>query len=165
MNPWMFNALYMSTDTPEILDRLLACGGRDDVNTACGERHEVPLHLAAVIGSTHATLSLLSVGANINARTIYDENALWLATWRGHPEVSHRPLYAYRPFKVPLCRRLFKFEKLNLRNVTETEPRTRDLYSAAGELATIGHSESITIIINILTLPIHYLAQLILSIS
>lgn len=88
MNRWMFNALYMSTDTPEILDRLLTTGCRDDVNTACGERREVPLHLAAVIGSVRAIRSLLAAGADINARTVYDENALWLAAWQGRTEVS-----------------------------------------------------------------------------
>lgn len=89
MNRWLYNALYMSTDTPEILDRLLehdAC--RDDVNAPCGDRQEVPLHLAAVIGSARATRALLAAGADVNARTTYDENALWLAAWRGHPEVS-----------------------------------------------------------------------------
>jgi ankyrin repeat protein len=88
MNRWQFNALYMSVDTPEILDRLLAGPAAYDVNTACGERQEVPLHLAAVIGSGHAILALLASGANINARTIYNENALWLTAWQGHTEVN-----------------------------------------------------------------------------
>ena len=89
MNRWMYNALYMSTDTPELLDKLLDdTPSRHDVNTPCGDRREVPLHLAAVIGSTRATRALLDAGADINARTVYNENALWLANWRSHPEVG-----------------------------------------------------------------------------
>lgn len=86
VNPWGFNALYMATDTPELLDRLLSYGSVD-VNLHCGERQETAIHLAAVIGSVEATQKLLRAGANINARTSFNENALWLAIWKGHTEV------------------------------------------------------------------------------
>ena len=86
MNPWGFNALYMATDTPELLDRLLSYGSVD-VNLHCGERQETAIHLAAVIGSIEATQKLLLAGADINARTSFNENALWLAIWKGHAEV------------------------------------------------------------------------------
>lgn len=86
VNPWGFNALYMATDTPELLDRLLTYPSVD-VNRHCGEREETALHLAAVIGSVRATQTLLRANASINARTAFNENALWLAIWKGHTEV------------------------------------------------------------------------------
>jgi len=87
VNPWGFNALYMATDTPELLDRLLTYPGVD-VNRHCGERQETAIHLAAVIGSVQATQTLMRAGARINARTSFNENALWLAIWKGHTEVA-----------------------------------------------------------------------------
>ena len=87
VNPWGFNALYMATDTPQLLDRLLSYRSVD-VNRHCGERQETAIHLAAVIGSADATQTLLDAGANINARTSFNENALWLAIWKGHTEVT-----------------------------------------------------------------------------
>src|SRR5277367_1574450 len=86
-NPWDYSALYMGTDTPEILQRLLS-ESLDEVNERCGERQEVPLHLATVIGSVSAVQTLLNVGADINRRTIYNENCLWLASWKGHEDVA-----------------------------------------------------------------------------
>lgn len=86
VNPWGFNALYMATDTPELLDRLLTYQSVD-VNRHCGEREETAIHLAAVIGSVYATETLMRAGADINARTSFNENALWLAIWKGHTEV------------------------------------------------------------------------------
>lgn len=86
INPWGFNALYMATDTPELLDRLLTYPSVD-VNLHCGERNETALHLAAVIGRVRATETLLRAGALINARTAFNENALWLAIWKGHTQV------------------------------------------------------------------------------
>ena len=47
-NPWGFTALYMATDSPNILKRMLQ-QGKADVNQRCGERLEAPLHLAAVV--------------------------------------------------------------------------------------------------------------------
>jgi len=87
VNPWGFNALYMATDTPELLERLLAYPSVD-VNRRCGERQETAIHLAAVIGSVEATRTLLSAGADINALTSFNENALWLAIWKNHTEVT-----------------------------------------------------------------------------
>jgi len=86
VNPWGFNALYMAVDSPELLDRLLTYPSVD-VNLHCGERQETAIHLAAVIGSVQATETLLAAGASINARTSFNENALWLAIWKGHTEV------------------------------------------------------------------------------
>jgi len=98
VNPWGFNALYMATDTPELLDRLLTYPGVD-VNRHCGERQETAIHLAAVIGSVQATQTLLQAGASINARTSFNENALWLAIWKGHTKVrSLLSSLAYSPF-------------------------------------------------------------------
>jgi len=77
----------MGTDTPEILQRLLM-ESVAEVNEKCGEREEVPLHLATVIGSIGAVQSLLDVGADINRQTIYYENSLWLAAWKGHEDVA-----------------------------------------------------------------------------
>jgi len=87
VNPWGFNALYMATDTPQLLDRLLTYPSVD-VNRHCGERQETAIHLAAVIGSVHATQTLMDAGASINARTSFNENALWLSIWKGHTEVK-----------------------------------------------------------------------------
>jgi len=86
VNPWGFNALYMATDTPELLHRLLTYPSVD-VNRHCGERQETAIHLAAVIGSVEATETLLRAGASINARTSFNENALWLSIWKRHTEV------------------------------------------------------------------------------
>ena len=51
-NPWGFTPVYMATDTPDIMRRLIDEGV--DVNEQCGERQEAPLHLAAVMGSVTA---------------------------------------------------------------------------------------------------------------
>ena len=91
VNPWGFNALYMATDTPELLHRLLTYPSVD-VNRHCGERQETAIHLAAVIGSVEATETLLRAGASINARTSFNENALWLSIWKRHTEVSSNSL-------------------------------------------------------------------------
>jgi ankyrin repeat protein len=88
-NPWGYTALYMATDTPEILRRLLAdYAGRIDVDQRCGDRQETALHLAAVIGSVTAIDALIAAGADVNARTTHDENALWLAAWKGQTEAA-----------------------------------------------------------------------------
>lgn len=85
-NRWGFTALYMGTDTPAILERML----REpvDVNEHCGERQEVALHLATVIGSADAINALLERGAEVNRRTIHNENALWLAAWKDHTDAA-----------------------------------------------------------------------------
>lgn len=46
-NVWGFSALYMSTDSTPLLARMLK--EPVSVNEKCGEREEVPLHLAAVV--------------------------------------------------------------------------------------------------------------------
>lgn len=85
-NPWGFTALYLGTDTPAILERILH--ESVNVNEPCGERQEVALHLATVIGSVDAINALLDRGAEINRRTIYNENALWLAAWKDHTDAA-----------------------------------------------------------------------------
>lgn len=102
VNPWGFNALYMATDTPELLDRLLAYPSVD-VNRHCGEREETAIHLAAVIGSVQATQTLLNAGASINARTSFNENALWLAIWKGHTEVISSNFTVNVQPSTPVC--------------------------------------------------------------
>ena len=76
----------MGTDSTDILERLLH--ESVDVNDPCGDRQEVALHLACVIGSAPAVRLLLAAGADINARTVYSENALWVAAWKGHADVA-----------------------------------------------------------------------------
>lgn len=85
-NRWGFNPLFMGGDSPAIMKSLLAAGADPDVPS--GERDERPLHLAAVVGSTEAITLLLNAGCNINLRTNENENALWLAAWKGHSEVA-----------------------------------------------------------------------------
>jgi len=101
VNQWGFNALYMATDTPELLDRILTYPAVD-VNLHCGERQETAVHLAAVIGSVQATQTLLRAGASINARTSFNENALWLSIWKGHTEVTIIKLHLINS-QNPVC--------------------------------------------------------------
>lgn len=153
-NRWGFNALYMGTDTPGILERML----REpvDVNEHCGERQEVPLHLATVIGSVDAIASLLDRGAEINRRTVYNENALWLAVWKDHtdaarvliqnnvdldPESNGCQVYIwfYQPIEVALG--LCNYDVVRMLFVAGCSWRNRRYFrseSEAGPLADVG---------------------------
>jgi len=43
---------------------------------------------------------------------------------------------SHRPFQVRLCHLLYRFEKINLRNIAEAGARTHDLYRCSLALAT-----------------------------
>ncbi len=84
-NHWGFTALYMASDSPDIVSRLLH--QNVNIDEICGERGEAALHLAAVVGVKDTVAMLLKAGSDINLLTNHNETALWLSAWKGHTDV------------------------------------------------------------------------------